>query len=107
MTPRLGTSHSSGRPLTRGGKAPPPLNDGAAAVAAYFGLIRSAGQGQRSWWAALAPSVPLSAAGTLWHSKLSAYDTTVDITLHVDRKHTGQRVTAHCLYLLSPQDDTT
>src|ERR1019366_1030913 len=39
-----------------------PLEAEAAALTAYFGMIHSAEQGQRTWWADLAPSVPVSAA---------------------------------------------
>ena len=60
-----------------------PLKGEAAALAAYFGVIRSAGQDQRTWWADLAPSVPVSAAAGLWSGEITGYDSHLDITLRV------------------------
>ena len=60
-----------------------PLRAEAAALAAYFGVIRSAGQHQRTWWADLAPSVPVSAAAGLWGGQITGYDGHLDVTLRV------------------------
>ena len=54
----------------------------AAALTEYFGLIRSAAQEKRAWWADLAPSVPTPAAGPLWGGPLKSYDSKLLITLH-------------------------
>lgn len=79
----LGTLKLTGSPSAAWRQSNAPLNDEAAALTAYFGVIRSAEQGQRSWWASLAPSVPVSAAGPLWNGALTGYDTAAEITIHV------------------------
>lgn len=80
----LGNLTLTGTPAAAWRQSSAPLNDEAAALAAYFGLIRSAEQGQQSWWADLAPTVPESAAGPLWHGELTAYDSKVSITLDIN-----------------------
>ena len=52
-------------------------------LTAYFGLVRSAEQANRSWWADLAPSVPVSNAAGIWGGQITDYDTPLDITLRV------------------------
>ena len=64
-----------------------PLEAEAAALTAYFGMIHSAEQGQRTWWADLAPSVPVSAAAGLWGNGIKHYDAPIDVTLRA----AGQR----------------
>ncbi len=58
-----------------------PFEAETAALTAYFGLIHSAEQGQRTWWADLAPSVPVKAAAGLWGSGIKRYDAPIDVTL--------------------------
>jgi sortase A len=71
-----------------------PLRAEAAALAAYFGVIRSAGQDQRTWWASLAPSVPVSAAAGLWGGEITGYDSHLDVTLRVQGDRTlGAKLT--------------
>ena len=52
-----------------------------AALAAYFGIVRSAAQEQPAWWRDLAPSVPAEAAGPLWDGQISAYGSALEVTL--------------------------
>ena len=80
----LGTLTLTGSPSAAWRQSNGPLDDEAAALAAYFGVIRSAEQGRRSWWADLAPSVPLSAAASLWHGAVTGYATPVEVTLDAD-----------------------
>jgi sortase A len=80
----LGTLTFTGWPTASWRQSSAPLAVHFAALAAYFGVIRSAEQSQRSWWADLAPSVPASAAAPIWGGKLSGYDSALDITLRVE-----------------------
>lgn len=80
----LGTLGLTGSPSPAWRQSNAPLNDEAAALAAYFGVVRSAEQARSSWWASLAPSVPASAAGPLWNGTLTSYGTAVKIGLRVD-----------------------
>lgn len=77
----VGALHISGTPTMAWRQTNEPLKAEAAALAAYFGLIRSASQGREAWWADLAPSVPRSRATGLWHGYISGYDTHLDVTL--------------------------
>jgi LPXTG-site transpeptidase (sortase) family protein len=77
----LGVLRFAGSPSPGWRQTSAPLQGEASALTAYFALIRSAGQGERSWWADLAPSVPVSAAADLWDSEITAYDTPLDIRL--------------------------
>jgi sortase A len=79
----LGILRFSGSPSPAWRQTSAPLAAEAAALTAYFGVIRSAEQGQRAWWADLAPSVPLSAAAGLWHGDITGYDAQIDVVLHV------------------------
>jgi sortase A len=79
----LGDLTLTGSPSVAWRQSSAPLNTEAAALAAYFGILRSAEQGRQSWWAALAPSVPVSAAAPIWRGGISGYVTAVDITLDV------------------------
>jgi sortase A len=85
----LGTLTITGSPAASWRQSSAPLTVHFAALAAYFGVIRSAEQGRRSWWADLAPAVPASAAAPLWGGKLSGYGSALAITLQV----TGNQVT--------------
>jgi sortase A len=80
----LGTLTLAGTPSPAWRQSSAPFDDETAALTAYFGVIRSAEQARRSWWADLAPSVPAAAAGPLWNGALSGYDTPAEITLRVN-----------------------
>jgi LPXTG-site transpeptidase (sortase) family protein len=77
----LGTLRLTGPPSRAWAQSNAPFQFEAAALAEYFGITRSASQQERAWWAALAPSVPMSAAGPLWGGRISAYDSSLLITL--------------------------
>jgi sortase A len=77
----LGTLRLTGPPSRAWAQSSAPLQFEAAALAAYFGVTRSAAQEKRAWWADLAPSVPVSAVGGLWGGRISAYDSPLLITL--------------------------
>ncbi|MBO0824692.1 MAG: class D sortase [Actinobacteria bacterium] len=66
-----------------------PLDAEAAALAAYFGVIRSAGQAEHGWWRRLAPGVPRRAAADLWGGEIVGYNGHLNVTLRVH----GDRVT--------------
>lgn len=80
----LGTLGLAGSPSGAWIQSSAPLQFQDAALAAYFGLARSAAQGEGTWWADLAPSVPVSAAGALWGGQISHYDSSLRITLRVN-----------------------
>lgn len=84
----MGTLTLTGSPAATWRQSSAPIEVQFAALAAYFGVIRSAEQRERSWWADLAPSVPASAAAPLWGGQLSGYDAPVDITLRVSGSQT-------------------
>lgn len=84
----LGTLTVSGSPSPGWRQTSAPLQDEAAALTAYFGVIRSAEQGERGWWSDLAPSVPQSAAEGIWGGQITTYGTRLGITLRV----TGSQV---------------
>jgi sortase A len=84
----LGILRFSGSPSSAWRQTSAPLDAEAAALTAYFGVIRSAEQGQRTWWADLAPSVPVSAAAGLWHGGITGYDGQIDVTLRVQGDRT-------------------
>jgi LPXTG-site transpeptidase (sortase) family protein len=65
-----------------------PLEAEAAALTAYFGMIHSAEQGQRTWWADLAPSVPVSAAAGLWGNGIKRYGAPIDVILRLQGNRT-------------------
>ena len=58
----LGRLHLTGSPSPAWSQSSAPLQFEAAALAEYFGIIRSAAREERAWWADLAPSVPTAAA---------------------------------------------
>jgi sortase A len=62
---QLGVLQFSGRPSRSWKEGPDPLADEAAALADYFGGLRSAEQDQPAWWSALAPGVPFTDAQPL------------------------------------------
>jgi sortase A len=77
----LGTLHLTGSPSRAWTQSIAPLEFQAVALTEYFGIIRSAAQEKRAWWAALAPSVPTSAAGPLWGGHIESYNSHLRITL--------------------------
>jgi sortase A len=77
----LGTLSLIGSPSRAWTQSSAPLDFHAAALAEYFGIIRSAAQQRRDWWAALAPSVPTRAAGPLWGGRVASYVSHLMITL--------------------------
>ena len=79
----LGTLRLTGSPSRVWRQSSAPLQFEAAALAEYFGIIRSAAQQERAWWADLAPSLRVSAAGPLWGGQLKSYDSKLLTTLHV------------------------
>jgi sortase A len=78
----LGTLRLTGSPARAWRQSSAPMQFEAAALTEYFGLIRSAAQERRSWWADLAPSVSTRAAGPLWGGTLRSYDSKLLIVLH-------------------------
>jgi sortase A len=84
----LGVLRLTGSPSPGWRQTNTPLEAEAAALTAYFGVIRSAEQGQRTWWADLAPSVPVRAAAGLWDGNITGYDTHIDVTLRVQGNRT-------------------
>jgi sortase A len=79
----LGTLRVTGTPSRSWRQANAPLQAEAHALAAYFGLLRSASQHRRAWWADLAPSVPASAAAGLWRGEVTGYQRHLDVMLRV------------------------
>lgn len=79
----LGTLHLSGTASPAWRQSNGPLTSEAAALAQYFGVIRSASQEQRRWWADLAPRVPVSAAAGLWGGQITGYDRRINVRLRV------------------------
>ena len=79
----LGRLRLAGAPSLTWRETNAPLQTEAAALTAYFGVIRSAEQGQRIWWEELAPSVPQPSATGLWDGKIISYDSRLDVTLRV------------------------
>jgi LPXTG-site transpeptidase (sortase) family protein len=77
----LGTLRLTGSPSRAWAQSSAPFQFEAAALSEYFGITRSAAQDRSAWWADLAPSVPVSAAGGLWGGQISAYDSALLITL--------------------------
>jgi sortase A len=92
----LGTLGISGTPSRAWRQSSAPLDVEAAALSEYFGLIHSAAQDRHAWWSALAPSLPVSAAGPLWEGQLTDYDSRLSITLSVrGGQPIGATLTAH------------
>ena len=78
----LGTLRLTGSPARAWRQSSAPMQFEAAALTEYFGLLRSAAQEKRSWWADLAPSVSTRVAGPLWGGTLRSYDSKLLIALH-------------------------
>jgi sortase A len=79
----LGILGFAGSPSRRWSETSAPLTAERTVLTEYFGVIHSAGQGERTWWADLAPSVPAAAAAGLWSSMITGYDAPIDVTLRV------------------------
>jgi sortase A len=79
----LGVFRVAGSPSWGWRQTSAPFEAETAALTAYFGMIHSAEQGQRTWWAVLAPSVPVSAAAGLWGNGIKRYDAPIGVTLRV------------------------
>jgi hypothetical protein len=72
-----------------------PLQAQNSALAAYFGVTRSAEQGERAWWADLAPLVPVPQATGIWGGGITGYNTPLDVTLRMRGDQVlGARLTA-------------
>ena len=84
----LGILRITGSPSPGWRQTSAPLEAEATALTAYFGVIRSAEQGQRTWWADLAPSVPVSTAAGLWDGGIKSYDAAIEVTLRVQGNQT-------------------
>lgn len=79
----LGALRLTGSPARAWIESSAPLYFEAAALAAYFGIMRSAAQEKKAWWTDLAPDVPTRAAGRLWGGQLDSYVSPLQVTLHV------------------------
>jgi sortase A len=79
----LGVLSLAGSPSPGWRQTSAPLQAEAAVLTAYFGIVRSAEQGRRRWWADLAPSVRGTAAAGIWGGEITGYDTPLDVTLRV------------------------
>lgn len=79
----LGTLRITGTPAIAWRQSSAPLGFQNAALAEFFGLTRSAAEGRRAWWSALAPAVPAADAGALWNHVIATYDTRLSVTLSV------------------------
>ena len=103
----LGRLRLAGAPSPTWRETNAPLQAEAAALTAYFGVIRSAEQGKRIWWEALAPSVPQRSATGLWEGEITGYDTRLDVTLRVQGDRTlGATLTAEVTTAGSGQPGT-
>jgi sortase A len=79
----MGVMTIDGTPTSTWRESAAPLDDDAAALAEYFGAIRSAEQEQPAWWSALAPTVPMTDAGPLIGSSIAGFTSALDVTLQV------------------------
>jgi len=79
----LGRLDLTGSPAVIWQESPDPLTDESSVLAAYFAGLRSAEQVQPGWWAAIAGSVPLTAAQPLEHAAITGYPQQVNPTLVV------------------------
>lgn len=92
----LGTMQFGGTPALSFEESPQPMQVEASVLSLFFGALRSAGQQQPSWWAQLAPTVPMSAASPLAEAGIAGNDGPVTPTLDVDGTRVlGATLTAH------------
>lgn len=79
----VGVLRLTGTPSAAWQQTNGPLDAEAAGLAAYFGVIRSAGQAERGWWHHLARGVPRRAAAGLWGGEIVGYNGHLNVTLRV------------------------
>ncbi len=79
----LGTLAVTGSPAVGWQESAAPLDDEAAVLSLYFAAVRAAEQDQPSWWAAIAPSVPFSAAAPLVGARITYNNSDFDPSLDV------------------------
>ena len=79
----LGDLSLTGSPIPGWSQSSAPIQTESSVLSEYFGIVRSAEQGERSWWADLAPSVPTFTAAGIWDGKITGYDTPLNIVLRV------------------------
>jgi sortase A len=79
----LGSLVVTGSPSTSWQQSSGPLDDETAVLELYFAALRSAAQDQPSWWAAIAPGLPFSAASPLVGARVTHNDSTLSPTLDV------------------------
>jgi len=79
----MGTLSVTGAPSPAWQQSPAPLADEGAVVALYFAALRSAEQNQPSWWAAVAPTVPVGAGSSLVGATVTHNDSTFNPVLEV------------------------
>lgn len=77
----VGVLRVTGSPAPAWQQSSAPLAAEAAGLAAYFGAVRSAGQGRPAWWADLAPRVPVRRVRGIWGGEISGYDSHLDVIL--------------------------
>lgn len=94
----LGTLTLDGSPSASWEQSMAPYDDEAAALAEYFGAIRSVEQGQPAWWSDLAPAVPMTAAGPLAGARIEGYELALGVTLDAwGNTLTGATLSGHIL----------
>jgi len=79
----LGTLAVTGSPAIGWQESAAPLDDEAAVLQLYFAAVRAAEQDQPSWWAAIAPTVPFSAAAPLVGARITDNTRDFDPSLEV------------------------
>ena len=79
----LGDLGLTGSPNSGWSQSSAPIQAEASVLTAYFGIVRSAEQGERNWWADLAPSVPTITAAGIWDGEITGYGTPLNIVLRV------------------------
>ncbi len=89
----LGSLSITGSPTATWRQSSDPLDDEAAMLELYFAALRSAEQDQPTWWAAIASSVPYSAASHLVGANITYNDADFNPSLDV----TGDSLTGASL----------
>jgi LPXTG-site transpeptidase (sortase) family protein len=80
----LGTFTISGQADAAWQQSAAPLDDQAALLTLYFAAIHAARADDTTWWTAVAPTVPLSAAEPFEGASISHYATSLNTTLAVN-----------------------
>ncbi|MHB8437815.1 MAG: class D sortase [Acidimicrobiales bacterium] len=75
----MGTLTITGTPNEAWAQSPAPLAVESAALASYFGGLKSAAQHQNAWWAQLAPGVAMP--GALSGATVTGHDAPLDVTI--------------------------